>query len=45
MNNNYESHTVFEEDEELPRIRPIMIRVQGLIFALAIIAFGFFLNL
>ena len=45
MNNNYDNYSVYDEDEDLPRIRPIMIRIQGLIFALAIIAFGFFMNL
>lgn len=44
MNNNYENVNVAVEDEETPKLRPMMIRIQGAIFALAIIAFGFFMN-
>ena len=45
MNNNYENVNIAVEDEETPKLRPMMIRVQGVIFALAIIAVGFFANL
>ena len=45
MNNNYENVNIVEEDEEIPKIRPMMIRVQAAIFALAIITVGFFANL
>lgn len=45
MNNNYENVNIAVEDEETPKLRPMMIRIQGAIFAVAIIAFGFFANI
>ena len=45
MNNNYDNVNIAVEDEETPKLRPMMIRIQGAIFAIAIIAFGFFANI